>query len=332
MKERPSVETLVQGILNQERYILSRAITLIESQLPDDRQAAEQLLTQLLPHTGNSFRIGITGVPGVGKSTFIDQLGKRYIEEGHKVAVLAVDPSSPIHGGSILGDKTRMNYLASRTEAFIRPSAAGETLGGVGSKTLETLLLCEAAGYTRILIETVGVGQSEVLVQGMTDFFLLLLLPGAGDELQGIKKGIVEMADGIVIHKADPDQLDKAKNARAEYRQALHLLPLRTDQWTPEIVLVSSLFDYGWKDLMDYLAKYHSFILQEDRVQNRRKQQFLQWMDNQLKDTLWLHFRNHPEVILNWEGIHSAVKSESISVSEGVRKLLSFFEISNSYR
>ena len=222
-KRRLTGEQYIDGILKGDRVLLSRAITLVESNMESVKALAKEVVQAILPHSGRSFRIGVTGVPGVGKSTFIETFGKHLIEKGHKVAVLSIDPSSQRSKGSILGDKTRMEMLTTMEEAYIRPSASGETLGGVANKTGETMLLCEAAGYDVILIETVGVGQSETAVHGMTDFFLLLMLSGAGDELQGIKKGIMEMADMLVIHKADGDNIKKSELAKLQYENALHL-------------------------------------------------------------------------------------------------------------
>src|SRR5580704_4899084 len=231
---RLSLQLYIDGVLRGDRMVLARAITLIESALPSDGDLAAPLLDALLPHTGSALRVGITGVPGVGKSTFIDALGMHLIRErGQNVAVLSVDPSSPISGGSILGDKTRMERLTVEEHAFIRPSPARGHLGGVARRTRETMLLCEAAGYQNILVETVGVGQSETAVRSMTDFFLLLMIPRSGDELQGIKRGIIEMIDGIAINKADGDNVDAARRSQGEYRSALHLFPAAADGWNP---------------------------------------------------------------------------------------------------
>jgi LAO/AO transport system kinase len=243
-KRLPLVEYR-NGILSGDRAILSRAITLVESSLDSDADLASQLVQEILPKTGNSIRIGITGVPGVGKSTFIESFGKLLVDKGHQVAVLAVDPSSQKTKGSILGDKTRMDQLAADKRAFIRPSPTGTTLGGVSAKTREAMLLCEAAGFDVILIETVGVGQSETAVKGMVDFFLLLMLAGAGDELQGIKKGIMEMADALFINKAEGKNLLEAKKAKANYSNALHLFPLGENSWSPKVLLGSSVDGTG---------------------------------------------------------------------------------------
>ena len=238
-KNRLTAKAYVDGVLSGDRVILSRAITVVESNLESDKVLAKTIIQEILPHSGNSIRIGITGVPGVGKSTFIEAFGKYLIKLGHKVAILSIDPSSQRSKGSILGDKTRMEQLSGMEEAYIRPSASGETLGGVANKTGESMLLCEAAGYDVILIETVGVGQSETAVHGMTDFFLLLMLAGAGDELQGIKKGIMEMADMVVINKADADNVQKSERARVQYQNALHLFPLAESGWSPVVTKAS---------------------------------------------------------------------------------------------
>ncbi len=268
-----SITEYVDGILSGNRTILSRAITLIESSLPKHHLAAQKIIEKCIPHSGNSVRIGITGVPGVGKSTFIESFGTFLTKNGAKLAVLAIDPSSAITKGSILGDKTRMEDLANDLNAFIRPSPSAGTLGGVARKTRETVILCEAAGFDTILIETVGVGQSETIVHSMVDFFLLLMLAGAGDELQGIKRGIMEMADSIVINKADGENILKAKTARIEYQNALHLFPPTASGWIPLVETCSSLTNKGipeiWKIINDYIliTKQNGFF-----VSNRQQQ------------------------------------------------------------
>src|ERR687898_219963 len=238
-------DVTAEAVQSGDRAALARAITLMESRRPDHREAARSLLQELMPRTGKAVRIGITGVPGVGKSTTIDTLGSMLTEKGHKVAVLAVDPSSTRTGGAILGDKTRMARLAADPNAFIRPSPSSGTLGGVAAKTREAMLLCEAAGFDVILVETVGVGQSEIAVADLTDFFLVLMLPGAGDELQGIKKGVVELADMIAVNKADGDNIARAKSAAGEYRAALHILAPRSAHWSPPVLTVSGLANQG---------------------------------------------------------------------------------------
>ena len=290
-KKQPSSSDLIEGILKGDISSLSRAITLIESKNPKHLEKANEVIKGCLPHANNSVRIGITGVPGVGKSTFIETLGKHLITQGKKVAILAVDPSSSITKGSILGDKTRMADLVKETNAYIRPSASGDSLGGVARKTRETIILCEAAGFDTIIIETVGVGQSETAVHSMVDFFLLLKLAGAGDELQGIKRGIIEMADAIVINKADGDNLKPAKLAKVEFTRALHLYPLKASTWTPKVSLCSAIEDKGvdevWKTIEEYLAvtTENDFFNQKRKVQN--KYWLLQTIDEHLKNEFY---------------------------------------------
>lgn len=282
MRRRRPIQEYIDGVLAGDRVVLSQAITLVESRLGSDQDLAEQVLAGCMAHTGNSYRIGITGVPGVGKSTFIDAYGMHLVEQGRKLAVLAVDPSSQRTGGSILGDKTRMAKLSRDRRAYIRPSPARDTLGGVTRSTRETILLCEAAGYDTIIVETVGVGQSETAVHSMVDFFLLLMLSGAGDELQGIKKGIVEMADGMVINKADGDNLIPAKKARTEYQKALHLLSPNRSDWVPKVLTCSSLEATGMEAIQDMLTEYREKLESNTFWQENRKRQARQWM----KDTI----------------------------------------------
>src|SRR5215472_15390507 len=272
------VSRIARDIRAGDRTVLSRAITLIESKRADHRRTAAALTQELLQSTGTAVRVGITGAPGVGKSTTIDALGSMLTQEGHKIAVLAVDPSSQRTGGSILADKTRMARLASELNAFIRPSPASGTLGGVAAKTRETMLLCEAAGYDLILVETVGVGQSEIAVADMTDFFLALMLPGAGDELQGLKKGIVELADMIAINKADGDTLARAKAAAAEYRAALHILTPRLAEWEPPVVTYSALTGTGIVRMWEQILAHHRRVSATGAFAARRREQQVKWM------------------------------------------------------
>lgn len=257
MKNRISIADLQQGVLKGDIALLGRAITLTESTREEDQKNARMMIDHLLPYTGKSLRIGITGVPGVGKSTFIEAFGMHLLEQGRKVAVLAIDPTSTISRGSILGDKTRMERLSVQPNAFIRPSAAAGSLGGVTYKTYETILLCEAAGFDTIIIETVGVGQSETEVSHICDFFLLLMLAGAGDELQGIKRGIMELADGVVITKADGSNTEKAKIARSEYARALHFLPATESGWIPEVKVCSAYEHTGIAEVAEMIYRHH---------------------------------------------------------------------------
>jgi LAO/AO transport system kinase len=277
--------------------ILARAITLIESDLPADAELAARLLNRILPHAGNSKRVGITGVPGVGKSTFINALGMHLIRDrGENVAVLSVDPSSPISGGSILGDKTRMDQLATEDRAFIRPSPSRGHLGGVARRTRETILLCEAAGYHNILVETVGVGQSETAVRSMTDFFLLLMLAGAGDELQGVKRGIIEMLDGMAITKADGDNKPKAESARSEYANALRLFPASADGWAPKVMTCSSKTGEGIPGVWQMVLDQRRWLESNNRLAKRRSHQVLEWMNELIRIGLERSFRSNRAV------------------------------------
>ncbi|KAA1245665.1 methylmalonyl Co-A mutase-associated GTPase MeaB [Aquimarina sp. RZ0] len=290
------VAPIFKNIIAKNTTGLSKGITLVESTQKGHRLKAQQLIEQCLPYANNSIRIGITGVPGVGKSTFIEALGTLLIQKGKKVAVLAVDPSSTISGGSILGDKTRMESLVRSPNAFIRPSPSGSSLGGVAQKTRESIILCEAAGFDIIIIETVGVGQSETAVHGMVDFFLLLKLAGAGDELQGIKRGIIEMADAIVINKADGDNLMRAREAKNQFRKALHLYPLTESNWFPEVLTSSALEGIGIENTWNMILKYLDITSKNGFFEQNRVQQnkfwLLQTIEEQLKDS----FYNHPAI------------------------------------
>ena len=315
MRKRRSLAEFKAGILAGDRVVLAQAITLVESELPEDQILATDLIQEILPYTGRSFRIGITGVPGVGKSSFIEVFGTRQLDAGKKVAVLAVDPSSSLSKGSILGDKTRMERLALDKRAFIRPSPSRSTLGGVAGKTREAILLCEAAGFDLILVETVGVGQSETAVKSMVDFFLLLLLAGAGDELQGIKKGIVEMADGFLIHKADGDNLDLAAQAKVSYQNAVHLLPPSEKGWAPKLLLGSSLTGLGLSELEAILTSYQEQMKGSGFWDATRGLQRLTWLDDQIQEVLGRAFVNHPGVKEILEREKSAVQSGLLSPS-----------------
>jgi len=296
MRKRFTLQEYKEGVLSGDRTKLSQAITLAESSLESDLALASDLVQGVLPFTGNSIRIGITGVPGVGKSTFIEAFGQLLVEQGKSVAVLAVDPSSQKSKGSILGDKTRMEKLAGDKRAFIRPSPTGTTLGGVTSKTREAMLLCEAAGFDVILIETVGVGQSETAVKSMVDFFLLLMLAGAGDELQGIKKGIMEMADGVVIHKADGENQVNAKKAKSTYQNALHLFPLGQNNWSTPVITASSLTKEGLSDIWEMIQKYNLQMQASGFWASNRAAQRLKWLDENLQFLLGKFFMEHQQV------------------------------------
>jgi LAO/AO transport system kinase len=288
----PDVGRLARDIRSGDRAVLSRAITLIESKRADHRRAAAALTQALLAASGQAVRVGITGAPGVGKSTTIDALGSMLTREGRKVAVLAVDPSSRRTGGSILADKTRMARLATDANAFIRPSPASGALGGVAAKTRETMLLCEAAGYDVVLVETVGVGQSEIAVADMTDFFLVLMLPGAGDELQGLKKGVVELADMIAVNKADGDNIGRAKAAAAEYRAALHILSPRSPHWSPPVVTYSALTGTGISELWEKILDHRQKLTQAGELATRRGEQQVKWMWTMLEERLFAPLRS----------------------------------------
>ena len=295
-QEQPSVTDLVKGIVNGDITALSRAITLVESSNPEHLTKANTIINQCLPHANQSVRIGITGVPGVGKSTFIETFGTYLTSLGKKVAVLAVDPSSSVTKGSILGDKTRMEDLVKNKNAFIRPSPSGTSLGGVARKTRETIILCEAAGYDIIIIETVGVGQSETAVHSMVDFFLLLKLAGAGDELQGIKRGIMEMADAIAINKADGDNIKQAKLAKVEFDRALHLYPSKASGWKPKVNLCSALKNEGIKDLWILIEDYLKLTKSNQFFDSNRKEQNKFWLLQTIEDRLKSDFFNKPKI------------------------------------
>ncbi|MFD1552820.1 methylmalonyl Co-A mutase-associated GTPase MeaB [Putridiphycobacter roseus] len=281
-----SIKILSKSIIEGNIQALSESITLLESTKNSDQKLAQGIIQTCLPHAGNSIRIGITGVPGVGKSTFIEQFGLSLIEKGHQVAVLAIDPSSEKTKGSILGDKTRMNELAVHPKAFIRPSANAGSLGGVARKTRESIILCEASGFDIILVETVGVGQSEIAVHSMTDFFLLLMLAGAGDELQGIKRGIMEMADSILITKADGENVKHANLARLEYKNALHLFPLTANLWTPKVETISALEKHGIEKAIKIINDFKAHTKKNGHFAEKRSQQQKYWMSETLKEMI----------------------------------------------
>ena len=292
----PSVAELVEGILKGDVTMLSRGVTLVESLSPEHRAMAQEVIEKCLPHSGRSRRIGITGVPGAGKSTSIDVFGLHLLKRGGKLAVLAIDPSSERTKGSILGDKTRMEKLSVHPGAFIRPSPSAGSLGGVARKTRETIVLCEAAGFNNIFVETVGVGQSETAVHSMVDFFLLIQLAGTGDELQGIKRGIMEMADGIVINKADGDNVDRARLAQAQFRSALHLFPPTMSGWIPEVLCYSGYYDLGIAEVWEMIDRYFKFVKDNGYFERKRQEQARYWMYETINEQLRNHFYSNPEV------------------------------------
>jgi LAO/AO transport system kinase len=320
---RLSLDEYKQGILSGNRVILSRAITLVESSLEQDNEQAAQLIDEIYPHTGNSYRIGISGVPGVGKSTFIESFGAFLIQKEKKLAVLTIDPSSQKSGGSILGDKTRMEQLSVSKGAFIRPTPAGDSLGGVAHKTRETMLLCEAAGYDFIFVETVGVGQSETAVKNMVDFFLLLMLAGAGDELQGIKKGIMEMADLLTITKADGDNLAASQRAKKEYENALHLFPANENGWYPEVTISSALENKGLDEIWEMLLKYYDSMQSNGYFKHNRKEQAVHWMHQTINFYLKRNFYNSQKIRDKIGNFEAAVRSGEKHSVQAARELLS---------
>ena len=323
----------VDGVLGGDRILLARAITVIESILPADGELAASILNGVLPHTGGALRTGITGVPGAGKSTFIDALGIYLIRErGENVAVLSVDPSSPISGGSILGDKTRMERLAVEEKAFIRPSPSQGHLGGVARHTRETMLLCEAAGYRNILVETVGVGQSETAVRSMTDFFLLLMLAGAGDELQGMKRGIIEMLDGMAINKADGDNKLKAERARSEYAGALHLFPASNDGWTPRVLTCSSTTGAGIEAVWQMVLDHRALLEGNGYLVRNRNAQALEWMEELTMSGLDEIFRGDRAVAGRLPTLQEEVRQGRTTPFAASRELLDLFQHSEGKR
>ncbi len=326
VQKRLTTQEYQQGILAGNRLVLSRAITLAESTLAADKAQAREVLEGVLHKTGNSVRIGITGVPGVGKSTFIETFGKQYTALGHKLAVLAIDPTSQRTGGSILGDKTRMEQLSVDPLAYIRPSPAGASLGGVTNATRQAMLLCEAAGFDTIFIETVGVGQSETSVHGMTDFFLLLMLAGAGDELQGIKRGIMEMADALVITKADGENKKKAIGAKADYQSALHLFPMAESGWSPKVSTCSALTGDGITHIASVINDYVTLTKQNGYFSKQRNRQQLNWLHEAILHQLEADFFTNANVKANLQEVKKQVSEGKLSPFAGAEKLLVFFK------
>lgn len=323
-RKRLSVEEYYNGILSADRAILGKAITLIESSLLSDKELAQQVIEKCLPHSGNSVRVGITGVPGVGKSTFIEAFGIQLVEQGKKLCVLAVDPTSQLTGGSILGDKTRMQNLSSHPNAFIRPSPSGDSLGGVTRSTREIVILCEAAGFDTILIETVGVGQSETAVHGMVDFFLLLMLAGAGDELQGIKRGIMEMCDALIITKADGENKTKAKRAIVEYRNALHLYPATPSGWQPKVGYCSALTGENVDKVWEIINEYITHIKENGYFESYRTEQEIQRLHETIEQLLKDHFYNNTDIQQHLQKLEKQVAQKKISAYSAAEKLLNY--------
>ncbi|HOU41260.1 MAG TPA: methylmalonyl Co-A mutase-associated GTPase MeaB [Promineifilum sp.] len=321
-----SIDDYVAGVLSGDRAVLARAITLIESNAPTHFETAQEVLRRLLPHSGNALRVGITGVPGAGKSTLIEALGLALIAAGHRVAVLAIDPSSSLTRGSILGDKTRMEGLSRVAEAFIRPSATGGVLGGVARKTRETMLVCEAAGFDVILIETVGAGQNEVTVRSMVDFFLLVLIPGGGDELQGIKKGVVELADAIAINKADGDNRVRAEAARAEYNRALHYLTPATDSWHARAYTCSAETGEGVANLWAVVERFRERTTESGAFAARRRAQAREWLHTLLDEQLRAAFYDRPAVRAALPPMEAAVMAGELSATAAARQLLALLD------
>ncbi|HET6556493.1 MAG TPA: methylmalonyl Co-A mutase-associated GTPase MeaB [Prolixibacteraceae bacterium] len=325
-KKTLSVQQYVEGILNGDITILSQAVTLVESSKPEHQELAQEIIVKCLPFSGNSVRIGITGVPGVGKSTFIEAMGKHITSKGHKLAVLAIDPSSERTKGSILGDKTRMEDLSIDPLAYIRPSPSAGSLGGVARKTRETIVLCEAAGFNHIFIETVGVGQSETAVHSMVDFFLLLMLAGAGDELQGIKRGIMEMADAITINKADGNNVEKAGLARIQYMNALHLFPPTDSGWKPKVLTCSAFMKTGISEIWQTIDEYLSLVKGNGYFQHKRNEQSKFWMYETINEQLRKNFYQNEKIIALMEESEQKVLKEEISSFVAAKKLLDFYD------
>lgn len=324
-KSGPNLEEMAAEILKGNRRILSRAITLVESSRHDHQGQAQELLNNLLPDTGKSIRIGISGTPGVGKSTFIEAFGRFLTRSGHKVAVLTIDPSSKRTGGSILGDKTRMEELSRDPDAFIRPSPSGGSLGGVARRTREAMLLCEAAGFDVVLVETVGVGQSETTVAEMVDVFMLLLAPAGGDELQGIKRGIMELADIIVINKADGELIPVAKRAAAEYKGAVGLMRPKSKHWMPKVLMASALKKIGIDVLWDTIVEYRAARSAEGELESQREDQAAAWMWSEVGESLMNQLRNHEQVSASLHHMEGEVKAGRISPTAAARELLAVF-------
>lgn len=327
LRKKMSVEDYVEGVKKGDRMILAKAITLIESNAPKDFDKAQRVLQALLPRTGHSLRIGITGVPGAGKSTFIEAFGQLLCQQGYKVAVLAVDPTSSITGGSILGDKTRMQKLSREPNCFIRPSPSGGTLGGVARKSRETMMLCEAAGCNVILVETVGVGQSETTVRSMVDFFMLVVLTGAGDDLQGIKKGIMELADAIVVNKADGDNLERAKVTQGEYERMVEFIRPATEGWKTHAYRCSALKKTGLLELWAVMREFEKVTKQSGAFENRRQRQIIAWVKTMIDEHLHNLFYEDPVIKGRLPEVKAAVLAGVVSPSQAVAELIKTFDL-----
>jgi len=327
LKKRKSLSSkqILKDLFNQDKVALSQSITMIESEQPRHQNIVDELITACLPKSGNSLRIGITGVPGVGKSTFIESFGKHLISLGKNVAVLAVDPSSSISKGSILGDKTRMQALVTENNAFIRPTASGSSLGGVARKTRESIILCEAAGYDVILVETVGVGQSETAVHSMTDFFLLLKLAGAGDQLQGIKRGIIEMADAILINKADGENLRAAQKAKMEFQKALHLYPEKESTWSPKVKCISALNEKGIVRVWEMMMEYKKITSSNGYFEKNRFNQQKFWLFDSLNQKLKNNFYQNPKLKLELEQKLKQIEGQKMSSFRAADELYNYY-------
>lgn len=325
-RKLPDNDLFIAQILKGDISYLSRAITLIESTKEEHQKKAKAILKGCIPYSSNSIRIGITGVPGVGKSTFIESFGSYLAKQGKKIAVLAVDPSSSISKGSILGDKTRMEKLVNNAKAFIRPSPAGDSLGGVARKTRETIILCEAAGFDTIIVETVGVGQSETAVHSMVDFFLLLKLSGAGDELQGVKRGIIEMADAIVINKADGDNIKNAKLAKAEFARALHLYPPKINEWQPKVTTCSAIENEGIKEIWQLINEYFDLTKANNYFEKLRNTQNKKWVLETINESLKDQFYNNPNISKLLKSVLKKVETKKLPAFEAATIILEAFK------
>ncbi|NDW09392.1 methylmalonyl Co-A mutase-associated GTPase MeaB [Dysgonomonas sp. 520] len=325
-RKQHSASEFVEGILKGDIALLSQAVTLVESTRADHQAIAQEVIEKCLPYSGNSLRVGITGVPGAGKSTSIDAFGMKLIEDGYKLAVLAIDPSSELTKGSILGDKTRMERLSVAQNAFIRPSPSAGSLGGVARKTRETIVLCEAAGFDRIIIETVGVGQSETAVHSMVDFFLLIQLAGTGDELQGIKRGIMEMADGIVINKADGSNIEKANLAKSHFENALHLFPLPESGWSPKVLTYSGYYEYGIKEVWDMVDEYVAFVKENGYFQRKRNEQSKYWMYETINEKLKSDFYNDETIQQELKKNEKMILNSEISSFIAAQNILDMYK------